>query len=89
MAQSTARFAIYLWRLSGSRPGRAGSAPAAIDQAALAAFEELQVCIVSSRDKLERREFGGARHRGRDADGLLKVLFPIRDALPPRLGHGK
>jgi CubicO group peptidase (beta-lactamase class C family) len=61
--------------------------PAAIDQEALAAFEgTYRFASSSSRDKQERREFGGLGVEIAMQDGLLKVLFPIRDAPADRAG---
>jgi hypothetical protein len=54
--------------------------PAAIDQTALAAFEgTYRFASSSSRDKQERREFGGLGIEVAMLDGLLKVLYPIRN----------
>jgi CubicO group peptidase (beta-lactamase class C family) len=67
--------------------GLPASAPAAIDQAALAAFEgTYRFASSSSRDKQERREFGGLGIEIAMQDGLLKVLFPIRNAPAARAG---
>jgi hypothetical protein len=67
--------------------GVPASASAAIDQAALAAFEgTYRFASSSSRDKQERREFGGLGIEITMQDGLLKVLFPIRDAPASRAG---
>jgi C-terminal processing protease CtpA/Prc len=58
-----------------------------IDRAALAAFEgTYRFASSSSRDKQERREFGGLGIETAMQDGLLKVLFPIRDAPAARAG---
>jgi hypothetical protein len=63
------------------------SAPAAIDQAALAAFEgTYRFASPSSRDRQERREFGGLGIEIAIQDGLLKVLFPIRGTPAARAG---
>lgn len=67
--------------------GVPASAPAAIDQAALAAFEgTYRFASSSSRDKQERREFGGLGLEIAMPDGLLKVLYPIRGAPAARAG---
>jgi CubicO group peptidase (beta-lactamase class C family) len=63
------------------------SAPTPIDPAALAAFEgTYRFASSSSRDKLERREFGGLGIEVAIQDGLLKVLYPIRNAPAARAG---
>jgi CubicO group peptidase (beta-lactamase class C family) len=70
-------------------PGRGGpaSAPAAIDQAALAAFEgTYRFASSSARDRQERGEFGGLGVEVAMQDGLLKMLFPLRDAPAARAG---
>lgn len=70
-------------------PDRAvpASGPAAIDQAALTAFEgTYRFASSSSRDKQERREFGGLGIEVAMPDGLLKVLYPIRNAPAARAG---
>jgi CubicO group peptidase (beta-lactamase class C family) len=67
--------------------GLPASAPAAIDQAALAAFEgTYRFASPSSRDKQERREFGGLGLEIAFQDGVLKVLFPIRGTPAARAG---
>jgi len=61
--------------------------PAAIDQTALAAFEgTYRFASSSSRDKQERREFGGLGIEVAMLDGLLKVLYPIRNTPADRAG---
>ena len=61
------------------------TAPAAINQAALAAFEgTYRFASFSSRDRQE--PFGGLGIEIRMQDGLLKVLSPIRDAPAARAG---
>ena len=72
-------------------PDRAAPAvsdrPATIDQAALAAFEgTYRFASSSSRDKQERREFGGLGIEVAMQDGLLKVLYPVRNAPAARAG---
>jgi CubicO group peptidase (beta-lactamase class C family) len=70
-------------------PDRAvpASGPAAIDQAALAVFEgTYRFASFSSRDKQERREFGGLGIEVAMPDGLLKVLYPVRNAPAARAG---
>lgn len=70
-------------------PDRAvpASGPAAIDQAALTAFEgTYRFASSSSRDKQERREFGGLGIEVAMTDGLLKVQYPIRNAPAARAG---
>jgi hypothetical protein len=65
------------------------SAPASIDQAALAAFAgTYRFSSRSSRDKQEQvlREFGGLGLEIAKQDGLLKVVSPIRDAPGARAG---
>jgi hypothetical protein len=63
------------------------SGPTAIDQAALAAFEgTYRFASSSSRDKLERREFGGLGIEIAMQDGLVKVVYPIRNAPAARAG---
>jgi C-terminal processing protease CtpA/Prc len=58
-----------------------------IDPATLAAFAgTYRFASSSSRDKLERREFGGLGIEIAMQDGHLKVLFPIRDAPAARAG---
>jgi hypothetical protein len=65
----------------------AASGPAAIDQAALTAFEgTYRFASSSSRDKQERREFGGLGIEVAMPDGLLKVLYPVRNAPADRAG---
>jgi CubicO group peptidase (beta-lactamase class C family) len=67
--------------------GVPASAPAAIDQAVLTAFEgTYRFASSSSRDKQERREFGGLGIEIAMQDGLLKVLFPIRNTPAARAG---
>ena len=67
--------------------GVPASAPAAIDRAALAAFEGIyRFASSSSRDKQERREFGGLGIEIAVQNGLLKVLFPLRDTPAARAG---
>jgi CubicO group peptidase (beta-lactamase class C family) len=67
--------------------GAPASAPAAVDQAALAAFEgTYRFASSSARDKQERGEFGGLGIEVAMQDGLLKVLFPIRGAPAARAG---
>jgi CubicO group peptidase (beta-lactamase class C family) len=62
-------------------------APATIDQAALAAFEgTYRFASSSSRDRQERREFGGLGMEIAIQDGLLKVLYPVRNAPAARVG---
>jgi CubicO group peptidase (beta-lactamase class C family) len=61
------------------------TAPAAIDQAALAAFEgTYRFASSSSRDKQE--PFGGLGIEIAMRDGLLKVVSPIRDAPAAKAG---
>jgi CubicO group peptidase (beta-lactamase class C family) len=70
-------------------PDRAvpASGPAAIDRTALAAFEgTYRFASSSSRDKQERREFGGLGIEVAMPDGLLKVLYPVRNAPAARAG---
>jgi CubicO group peptidase (beta-lactamase class C family) len=68
-------------------PGAPASAPAAIDQSALAAFEgTYRFTSSSARDRQERREYGGLGIEITMQDGLLKVLFPIRGAPAARAG---
>jgi CubicO group peptidase (beta-lactamase class C family) len=63
------------------------SMPAAIDQTALAAFEgTYRFASSSSRDRQERREFGGLGIEIAMQDGLPKVLFPIRGAPAAKAG---
>jgi hypothetical protein len=69
--------------------GAPASAPAPIDQAALAAFEgTYRFVSSSSRDRQERapREFGGLGIEVAIQHGLLKVLSPIRDAPAAKAG---
>jgi CubicO group peptidase (beta-lactamase class C family) len=67
--------------------GTTVSAPAAIDQAALVAFEgTYRFASSSARDRQERREFGGLGIEIAIQDGLLKVLFPVRGAPAARVG---
>src|SRR5213078_3919713 len=67
--------------------GGPASAPAAIDQAALAAFEgTYRFTSPSSRDKQERREFGGLGLEITMQDGLLKVQSAIRQAPAAKAG---
>jgi CubicO group peptidase (beta-lactamase class C family) len=67
--------------------GVPASGPAMIDQASLAAFEgTYRFASSSSRDKQERREFGGVGLEVAMQDGLLKVLYPFRDAPADRAG---
>ena len=67
--------------------GSPASPPAVIDQAALAAFEgTYRFASSSSRDKLERVEFGGLGLEISMREGVLKVLYPIRDAPAARAG---
>jgi CubicO group peptidase (beta-lactamase class C family) len=67
--------------------GVPASVPAVIDQAALAAFAgTYRFASSSSRDKQERREFGGLGIETTMQNGLLKVRFPIRDAPAARAG---
>jgi CubicO group peptidase (beta-lactamase class C family) len=67
--------------------GAPAPAPAAIDQAALAAFEgTYRFASSSSRDKQDRREFGGLGIEIAIQDGLLKVLYPIGNAPAARAG---
>jgi CubicO group peptidase (beta-lactamase class C family) len=70
-------------------PDRAvpASGPAAIDQATLAAFGgTYRFASFSSRDKQERREFGGLGIEVAMPDGPLKVLYPVRNAPAARAG---
>ena len=65
------------------------TAPAAIDQTELAAFEGIyRFASRSSRDKQEQtlREFGGLGIEIAMQDGLLKVVSPIRDAPAAKAG---
>jgi CubicO group peptidase (beta-lactamase class C family) len=63
----------------------AANAPAAIDQAALAAFEGTYMFpAASSRDRHE--PFGGLGIQIATQDGLLKVVSPVRDAPAGRAG---
>ena len=65
------------------------TAPAAIDQTELAAFEGIyRFASRSSRDKQEQtlREFGGLGIEIAMQDGLLKVLSPFRDAPAAKAG---
>ncbi len=63
------------------------TAPAAIDQAALAAFEgTYRFASYSSRDKQEQVPFGGLGIEVAMQDGLVKVVSPIRDAPAARAG---
>jgi CubicO group peptidase (beta-lactamase class C family) len=65
----------------------AATAPAAIDPAALAAFEgTYRFASSSSRDKQERREFGGLGIEVAMQNGLLKVLHPVRNAPAAKAG---
>jgi hypothetical protein len=65
--------------------GVPASAPAAMDQAALAAFEGTYTFTsLSSRDKQE--PFGGLGIRIEMQSGLLKVLSPIQDAPAAKAG---
>jgi CubicO group peptidase (beta-lactamase class C family) len=67
--------------------GVPASTRAAIDQAALAAFEgTYRFASASSRDKQERREFGGLGIEIAIRDGFLKVLYPIGNAPAARAG---
>ena len=67
--------------------GVSASAPAAIDQAALAAFEgTYRFASSSSRDKQERPQFGGLGIEITFQDGLLKVLYPIRNTPAAKAG---
>ena len=69
-------------------PDRAAPAsPAEIDQTALAALEgTYRFASSSSRDKQERREFGGLGLEVAMPDGLLKVLYPIRNGPAGKAG---
>ena len=61
--------------------------PAAIDPAALATFEgTYRFASSSSRDKQERREFGGLGIELAVQNGVLKVLHPVRNAPAARAG---
>ena len=63
------------------------TAPAAIDPAALATFEgTYRFASSSSRDKQERREFGGLGIELAIQNGVLKVLHPVRNAPAARAG---
>jgi hypothetical protein len=65
----------------------AATAPAAIDPAALAALEgTYRFASSSSRDRQERREFGGLGIEVAMQDGLLKALYPVRNAPAARAG---
>jgi CubicO group peptidase (beta-lactamase class C family) len=67
--------------------GAPSSTPTAIDQAALAALEgTYRFASSSSRDRQERREFGGIGMEIAIQDGVLKVLFPVADAPAARAG---
>jgi CubicO group peptidase (beta-lactamase class C family) len=67
--------------------GAPASAPATIDQALLAAFEgTYRFASSSARDRQERPEFGGLGLEIAMQDGLLKVLFPLRDAPAAKAG---
>jgi CubicO group peptidase (beta-lactamase class C family) len=67
--------------------GTPAATPAAVDQAALVAFEgTYRFASSSARDRQERREFGGLGIEVAMQDGLLKVLFPIRGAPAARAG---
>jgi len=75
--------------IPGQIPGQGApaTAPAAIDQAALAAFEgTYRFASSSARDRQERREFGGLGIEVAMQDGLIKVLFPIRGTPAARAG---
>ena len=67
--------------------GAPASTPVAIDQAALAAFEgTYRFASSSARDRQERRAFGGLGIEIAMQDGLLRVLFPVRDAPAAKAG---
>jgi CubicO group peptidase (beta-lactamase class C family) len=65
----------------------AATRPAAIDPAALAAFKgTYRFASSSSRDRQERREFGGLGIEVAMQNGVLKVLYPLRNTPAARAG---
>jgi CubicO group peptidase (beta-lactamase class C family) len=63
------------------------TAPAAIDQTALAAFAgTFRFTSTSSRDKQVRREFGGLGIEMAMQDGIIKVVSPIPNAPAAKAG---
>jgi CubicO group peptidase (beta-lactamase class C family) len=67
--------------------GAPASVPATVDQALLAAFEgTYRFASSSARDRQERPEFGGLGLEVAMQDGVLKVLFPLRDAPAAKAG---